>query len=219
MSAFKARRGMAGVVCLAMSLLLLMAGAALAASPVRSDPFAQQATLTASEEIGKSPGLRRCPLLRRQHGPDRWTRRQRRQRRGRRSPAGGSAWTQQGAKLTGAGEVGLGLFGVSVALSADGNTALIGSPGDHTPGAAWVFTRSGSTWTQQGPKLIGSEQTVPSSASAWRCRPMATPRSSAAMATTNGVGAAWVFTRSDSTWTQPGKSSPEAGRAAAQFSA
>ena len=49
--------------------------------------------------------------------------------------------------MTGAGAE----FGASVALSADGNTALIGGYGDNSnTGAAWVFTRSGSTWTQQG---------------------------------------------------------------------
>ncbi len=47
-----------------------------------------------------------------------------------------------------------------MALSADGNTALIGGCGDNDGvGAAWVFTRSGSTWTQQGPKLTGSGET------------------------------------------------------------
>ena len=57
----------------------------------------------------------------------------------------------------GEGEVipGEGSFGYSVALSAtEGNYALIGAPGDDNDvGAAWVFTRSGSTWTQQGAKL------------------------------------------------------------------
>ena len=43
-----------------------------------------------------------------------------------------------------------------MALSADGNTALIGGPYDHNEvGAAWVFTRSGEEWTQQGAKLTG----------------------------------------------------------------
>ena len=38
-----------------------------------------------------------------------------------------------------------------MALSSDGNTALIGGNADNTDvGAAWVFTRSGATWTQQG---------------------------------------------------------------------
>lgn len=41
-------------------------------------------------------------------------------------------------------------------MSGDGNTALIGADGDNgNHGAAWVFTRSGSAWTQQGPKLTG----------------------------------------------------------------
>ena len=63
-------------------------------------------------------------------------------------------WTQQGAKLTGSGETGAGEFGWSVALSADGNTALIGGVADNGGvGAAWVFTRSGGVWTQQGSKL------------------------------------------------------------------
>ena len=57
------------------------------------------------------------------------------------------------------------MFGTNVALSADGNTALIGGWNDDSvasgnldysgKGAAWVFTRSGSTWSQQGRKLTG----------------------------------------------------------------
>jgi hypothetical protein len=69
----------------------------------------------------------------------------------------GSTWTQQGAKLVGSGEVAEARFGGSVALSADGNTALIGGYGDNGGvGAAWVFTRSGSTWKQLGAKLTGA---------------------------------------------------------------
>jgi hypothetical protein len=69
----------------------------------------------------------------------------------------GSAWTQQGPKLTATGERGAGAFGQSVALSADGSTALVGSPEDSIPiGAAWVFVRAGTTWTQQA-RLLGSK--------------------------------------------------------------
>ncbi len=71
----------------------------------------------------------------------------------------GSAWTQQGAKLTAKNETGRGSFGTSVALSADGSTALVGAPADGGGiGAAFLFTRSGSTFTQQGGKLTGKEQ-------------------------------------------------------------
>jgi len=67
------------------------------------------------------------------------------------------SWIQQGPKLTGAGpgyEIG---FGSSVAISADGNTALVGGPSDNSGvGALWVFTRANDVWSQQGDKLGGS---------------------------------------------------------------
>ena len=91
----------------------------------------------------------------------------------------GSTWTQQGRSSPPTDETGsAGEFGDSVALSADGNTALIGGPATTTAvGAAWVFTRAGSTWTQQGAKLTGaSEVGDGASATAWRCPPTATRR-------------------------------------------
>src|SRR5262249_23166712 len=71
---------------------------------------------------------------------------------------GGGAGMQQGPKLVGSGTVGPApaMQGTSVALSADGNTAIVGGVGDNGfIGAAWVFTRSGGVWTQEGPKLVG----------------------------------------------------------------
>ncbi len=68
----------------------------------------------------------------------------------------GSTWTEQ-ATLTGAGEQGAGEFGWGVAISPQGNIALVGAPADNElQGAAWLFSRSGSTWTQLGPKLTPS---------------------------------------------------------------
>jgi hypothetical protein len=47
--------------------------------------------------------------------------------------------------------------GVSVALSGDGNRAVVGGEGnDGSAGAAWVFTRSAGVWSQHGPKLVGT---------------------------------------------------------------
>jgi hypothetical protein len=125
----------------------------------------------------------------------------------------GSGWSQHGPKLTGSGESGRGEFGRSVALSADGNTALIGGPNDSRGhGAAWVFTRSDSTWTQQGPKLTATGesgagefgQSVALSADGDTVL-IGGPRES------EDKGAAWVFTRSGSTWTQQGPKLTGAG--------
>ena len=69
----------------------------------------------------------------------------------------GGVWSQQGSKLVGTGAVGMPSQGCSVALSADGNTAIVGGLGDNScAGAAWVFTRSGGVWSQQGNKLVGT---------------------------------------------------------------
>jgi trimeric autotransporter adhesin len=76
----------------------------------------------------------------------------------------GATWTQQAyikPSNTGAGDI----FGYSVALSSDGNTLVVGSPGEDggvpgvngnqmdntvsSAGATYVFTRTGSTWMQQ----------------------------------------------------------------------
>ena len=69
----------------------------------------------------------------------------------------GSVWSQQGTKLVGTGASGTALQGCSVALSGDGNTAVVGGQADNAgAGAAWVYTRSGGVWSQQGAKLFGS---------------------------------------------------------------
>ena len=70
-------------------------------------------------------------------------------------PSGGTTWSQQ-QELTASDTASNGQFGRSVALSGDGNTALIGAPyktvnGVDSAGAAYVFVRpsGGSAWTQQ----------------------------------------------------------------------
>jgi hypothetical protein len=65
--------------------------------------------------------------------------------------------SQQGPKLVGTGASGAAQQGASVVLFADGNTAIVGGPADSNgQGAAWVYTRSGGVWTQQGNKLVGT---------------------------------------------------------------
>ncbi len=131
----------------------------------------------------------------------------------------GSTWAQQGPKLTGAGEVGAGEFGWSVALSADGDTALVGGHQDGgDAGAAWVFTRSGSTWAQQGEKLTGAGET---GAGKFGQDVALSAEGDTALIggyeDAGGVGAAWVFTRSGSTWAQQGEKLTGTGESASGY--
>ncbi len=129
---------------------------------------------------------------------------------------------QAGTKLTAGEEEGAGLFGTSVALSADGSTLLVGAPRDQNPndGAAWVFVREGTSWVQQGPKLTAAEPpkglsleeqcTEESPDEAGECAFGASVALSADGNTalvgepsaTTTPGSAVVFTRSGSTWTR-----------------
>ncbi len=69
-------------------------------------------------------------------------------------PATGLALTASSSAPRPHGAVGKGQFGFSMALSGDGSTAIVGAQyDDHHRGAAYVFTRSGNRWIQQGPKL------------------------------------------------------------------
>ena len=124
-----------------------------------------------------------------------------------------AGWSQQGPKLTGAGEVGQGQFGLSVALSADGNTALVGGRADDGyKGAAWVFTRSASTWAQQGPKLTGSGE-VGAGEFGWSVA-LSADGSTALIGgeiDDSRRGAAWVFSRAGNVWSQQGPKLTGAG--------
>ncbi len=112
----------------------------------------------------------------------------------------------QEEKLPAEGEEGEGHLGATVALSSDGNTALVGAPRDNTfQGAAFVFTRTGSVWSQQGPPLKGSEGLVnPFFGSAVALSADGNTALIGGSGDNNGKGAAWVFTRTGSTWTQQG---------------
>jgi hypothetical protein len=109
----------------------------------------------------------------------------------------------QGGKLMGSGATGNPQHGWSVALSGDGNTAIIGGPTDGTDcchasvGAAWMWTRSGGAWSQEGNKLVGASDSLDN----------ARQGGSVAISSDGGtvliggrgdhggIGAAWIFTR------------------------
>jgi hypothetical protein len=115
-------------------------------------------------------------------------------------------WTQQGNKLVGTGAVGAAWQGFSVALSGDGNIAIVGGPYDNSyTGAAWVFTRSGGVWTQRGSKLLGTGAI----GNAGQGRSVALSGNSntaivGGPSDNSGIGAAWFWTLSNNVWTQQG---------------
>jgi hypothetical protein len=118
----------------------------------------------------------------------------------------GGVWTQQGSKLVGTGETGSALLGWSVALSADGNTAIVGGPFDNSQaGAAWVFTRTGSIWAQLGSKLVGTSA-AGAARQGWSVALSGDGNTAivGAPADSNDLGAVWVFTQSGGTWAQQG---------------
>ncbi|AYL96471.1 MBG domain-containing protein [Mucilaginibacter celer] len=118
----------------------------------------------------------------------------------------GSTWSQQGTKLVGAGSVGPAQMGASVALSADGNTALIGGFNDNNGvGATWVFIRQNGVWSQQGNKLTGNDAYV--TAGQGLHVAISANGNTAVVGGPNdfnGMGAAWVFIRTGTTWAQQG---------------
>ena len=117
----------------------------------------------------------------------------------------GSVWTQQVSKLVGTGAVGAAYQGWSVALSADGNTAVVGGfCTTRTPGrrgsapAAGVFgPNKVPSWSV--PERWALQTRAPGRALCrWQHRRRRwSPDNSLA-------GAAWVYTRSGSVWTQQG---------------
>jgi len=119
----------------------------------------------------------------------------------------GTTWTQQ-ARLQGSDLQASDLFGLSVAI--DGDTAVVGAfnndTGGANAGAVYVFTRSGTTWTQQA-KL----QSSPVEAGARFGQSVAIENGTIVVGadrdSTTGVyyGSIFIFTGSGSSWTQQAK--------------
>lgn len=105
------------------------------------------------------------------------------------------------------------LFGVSVAISADGSRAVVGASGESdssgTPttgnGALYVYVRTGSTWTQEQKLLAPDKFFSDALGSAVAIDDDGTRivggANGARVGTTTAAGAAYVFVRSGSAWT------------------
>ena len=125
----------------------------------------------------------------------------------------GTSWAQQAKLLPTDGEAG-DFFGVSVDVS--GDTAVVGAfvDGDHS-GSAYVFVRSGTVWSQQA-KLLGSGTTSHFGLS------VAVSGDTAVVGGgdddgVGGSGAAWVFVRDGTSWSQQAKMLPSDGALGDQF--
>ena len=108
----------------------------------------------------------------------------------------GSAWTQQGNKLKAAGDASIQQFGWKIALSADGNTALIAGV-DNSRGVVWEFARSASSFAQQPGTLVAADETGSASfGDALAFSADATTALIGGSHDNSSIGAAWSFTLS-----------------------
>src|SRR5580700_9706749 len=123
-------------------------------------------------------------------------------------PAAHAQFLQQGNKLTGSGAGGSPSQGFAVSVSADGNTAVVGGPNDGAGvGAVWVYVRANGVWSQQGSKLVGAGavgnalqgQSVAISGDG-NTAIVGGPADGNIV--DGGVGAAWVYTRTNGVWSQ-----------------
>jgi len=136
----------------------------------------------------------------------------------------GSSWTEQ-AKIV-ASDIQTGdQFGRAVSINDDGTYAIVGASsedgGAGNPvsgaGAVYVFTRSGSTWTEQGILRASDAQSSDNFGFNLSINSDGTYAIVGAYAedtSFNNAGSAYIFTRSGSTWTEQAilrPSDPEAG--------
>lgn len=135
----------------------------------------------------------------------------------------GAVWTQQ-ARLTASDGVAGNLFGCAVSIF--GDTAIIGAYANATganfnQGAAYVFTRSGSVWTQQA-KLLASDGAANDYFGFSVSAGLDTVVVGASSKTVSGrlaQGAAYAFTRAGTVWTQQAKLVAADGAAGDAFGA
>ncbi len=113
----------------------------------------------------------------------------------------GTTWKQQ-AKLTASDAADGDAFGRTIAVV--GDTAVVGALNKNTGGGgAYVFTRSGTTWTQQA-KLVSADATG-GDGFGWSVAFAGASVVVGAPFATSQQGAAYVFTRTGTTWTRQAK--------------
>ena len=131
-------------------------------------------------------------------------------------PAGGlfGDWSlaSQQAKIQASDKELSDLFGHSVSISGDGLTAIVGARNEDTgggdAGAAYIFTRSGVTWTEQA-KIQASDKQA-EDYFGWSVGISSDGNTAIVGAYfedtgASNAGAAYIFVRSGSTWTEQAK--------------
>ncbi len=132
----------------------------------------------------------------------------------------GTAWTQEQKLL--AGDRGDGdEFGFAVSLTSDGSRALVGAYYAAIdaiyPGAAYVFSRDGTTWSQEQKLTADDGADGDDFGIAVNLSSDGTHAVVGADYGNSGTGAAYVFTRSNVTWTQAQKLTADDGVADDEF--
>jgi len=120
----------------------------------------------------------------------------------------GTAWSQQ-AKILGSGAFGTQQYqGASLSMSSDGNTLAVGSiaaNSSSTYAFTWIWTRSGTIWTQQA-ALLGTLHTgTAAGPSAPALSADGNTLAVGQFSDNSNIGAVWIWTRSGITWTQQTK--------------
>jgi gliding motility-associated-like protein len=136
----------------------------------------------------------------------------------------GVNFLQLGSKITGSNQIGVANFGLSISISSDGKTFVVGGPDDNYGiGAVWVYKYNGTSFVQVGTKLIPND---------YVSAPPITPKdirhgvSVSISGDGNTIivggtgdnannGAAWIYTFNGTNFTQAGKKLVPSGSAGA----
>ena len=135
--------------------------------------------------------------------------------------------TQQ-AKIQASDAAASDFFGQSVSISDDGNTAIIGAYGEDTTatdaGSAYIFTRSGTTWSQQAKIQASDAEASDAFSYGWGDGVCISGDGDTVIVgayfedtTDTSAGAAYIFTRSGTSWSQEAKIQASDAEASDQF--
>jgi hypothetical protein len=131
-----------------------------------------------------------------------------------------STWSQQAyvkasnTKASNSNELEVDSFGISVALSADGNTLVIGASEEDSngtsqsdisapqSGAVYVFTRSGTNWNQQAYVKASNVEAGDNFGRSVALSADGNTMATGAPGKDSNSGAVYIFTRTENTWSQ-----------------